>query len=493
MSQHENEDLGAEENTTSEESKSRDFRSKWGNEENPNVNMARSPITTPEKNDERVPIYLLPVPLQVFNEAFSKHGALTEEEFVNTEWGRAITLSAAASLKSKLFIQAQERKDSNWGQYVEHEGLKIGPGVGGYDTKPGGKLVAGAARNKFLQMTGSGGESDGVMFHSGFKITIKTPLDPALSVLDASLTTNKEKLGYMTQGMVFTRQDILLREEVYNFCKEHIVFSNIKDFVPDMLDDLLLETDFYELVKTMADAIYINGYKLSQPCIVNPSNCRHVTEDNIVVRRTTWVDTARVTPLMAKILSSEEITIEQIKAYQEEAGMTKGVTKEVITSDDGSTPSFKMVLTIPTIGQSIKAGKQWIEDVGTAVQQALSTAAMSITQRKALTEKQIVYTILKEYLPYIKRVVYEDDSFIENPSDIEEFLLMSSGHPTIRREVVRIMQEYYDEIVLSFVAIPAFKCKGCGKINSLPDTKHPFLIPIDVLQLFFDLKDRKLL
>jgi hypothetical protein len=196
---------------------------------------------------------------------------------------------------------------------------------------------------------------------------------------------------------------------------------------------------------------------------------------------------------MAKILSSEEITIEQIKAYQEEAGMTKGVTKEVVTSDDGSTPSFKMVLTIPTIGQSIKAGKQWIEDVGTAVQQALSTAAMSITQRKALTEKQIVYTILKEYLPYIKRVVYEDDSFIENPSDIEEFLLMSSGHPTIRREVIRIMQEYYDEIVLSFVAIPAFKCKGCGKINSLPDTKHPFLIPIDALQLFFDLKDRKLL
>ncbi len=489
-----NEQESTQDNNENENnSGNREYKSKWGFEENPKVDMAKSPFTAADDKDKRVPLFLLPVPISEFNKAFAKHGTITNDEMVETEWGRAIVLGTDAALNSNLFINAMEREGSDWKQYAEHEGLKISAGVGGYNTQPGSRLVAGAARNKFLQITKSGGESNGVMYHSGFKLSIKTPMDPDLNLLDSLLLANKNKLGYITQGMVFSRQDILLREEVYNFCKNHIVFSNIKDFVPEMLDELLLETDFFELVKTMADATYINGYKLAQPCVIDPSKCRHINEDLVTVRRMTWVDNSRFTPTMKKILSSETVTIEQIKQYQEEAGMTKGVSKVIKTSEDGTTPNITLVLNIPAMGAVIKAGKDWCDDIAAAIQQASNSATLSANARENLTRKQIIYSILREYSCYIKRIVYDDDSTVEGAEDIDSFLQMASGNEVVRNEIVRAMQEYYDETVLSIVGIPAFKCRGCQQVNTSDSVKHPYVIPVDALQLFFALKDRRLL
>jgi ureidoglycolate hydrolase len=71
--------------------------------------------------------------------------------------------------------------------------------------------------------------------------------------------------------------------------------------------------------------------------------------------------------------------------------------------------------------------------------------------------------------------------------------MTASGNEVVRNEIVRAMQEYYDETVLSIVGIPAFKCRGCQQVNTSDSVKHPYVIPVDALQLFFALKDRRLL
>lgn len=471
--------------------KAKDFYSKWGSEENPAVTIDRWPLAKPNEKDKRPPLPMLKMPFSEVEKSLHLYRDVSSAEIDGSPWG--VTLSQGyhlTALRSDMYINALQRGD--WRQYVEHDGIKIAASVESYDFGHGKKLTANAARNKFLKLTNTGGEANTVFYNSGFLLTVKTPNTSELDLLIQRLQQRKANIGYESLGAVFSNRDIYKREDIFNFCKDNITYCNVKGFDPDHLDDLLLVSDYFELVKTMADAIHINGYKISQPCVVNPDKCRHVSEDVMNIRRMTVVDNSRISSVMAKILASDEVTTEQLLEYKRLVAEATATEASIYATEESTVPEIKIIFKMPTMREYIASGKAWLAGVEEAVRLATGNST-TIERRTESVTRQLALTLLREYSAFIKRIVFtDDDTWIDTSEEINEFLDNLTTNDFVRDQIVEKVTKYQEDASLSVVCLPAFKCPACQGINLGDNPKHPHLIPIDAVEVFFQLAALKL-
>ena len=462
---------------------------------NERVDLQRWPYSAKRnyKNKSPEPIYHAPHSFNLIADRISILDFVVKGAPNNT-WDGAVRESLKVGLNNDSFIDAIKRPDARWVQAPEYEGRKVYARQEYYDNAPNAKLTGAQARAKHRNATKSGGLFRIPLWHSGFFVTFRTPSENDLLNLDRQIGMDKTRLGWKTQGAVFSAVDIFINDALFKFALDHVVDANIENFEPDMLRLLLRSFDYYTFIWGFASTIYLDGYNLSQPCLVDPTKCKHVIETLLNMSRLSFTDVNLLTPAQLRHMSNGDkiFTRDEILKYQSEGVLADGKTYELPTTDEyDDAPVIKVVLKSGNMQEYLDTGKEWVSNLIFMVNSTVGKTFNSDNEREVYLSRRGLTTALRIYSHFIKRVVYDDGSFIEDREDIEGFLDDISVDDFMREKLFKHVQDYINSTVISVIALPAFKCPACGGFNHNDHPRHPNLIPIEVNQLFFTLLDRK--
>jgi hypothetical protein len=162
-----------------------------------------------------------------------------------------------------------------------------------------------------------------------------------------------------------------------------------------------------------------------------------------------------------------------------------------VTDEYDNPPVMKVVLKSGNIQEYLDTGTEWVSRITFMINSTVGKTFNSDDERNEYIRRRALTVALRMYSHMVKRVVYEDGSFIEDREDIEAYLEDVSADVYVRDIILKHINDYINMSVVSIVALPAFKCPSCQGFNHSEHPLHPNLIPIEVNQLFFILLDRK--
>jgi hypothetical protein len=386
------------------------------------------------------------------------------------------------TLQTKYFQNIAERSGSDWGQGMEHNGAMFSAG------KP--KLAATAdpvmrIRNEL----GMGSLIQIPLWHSGIWITLRTPSDTSLLELEQRMAMEKISLGRSSNGMVFSNSEIYTKNHLVDFILEHVYSVTAESKEPSFLRAIILDTDYLQLVWGMALACYPAGYPLMQPCVANPDTCTHVVSALINLARISWVDRSRLSAAQRihMLNRANPSTVTKIEEYQKEFSATAHGEIKV-----NSSVSLRM--RTPSLEESKTIGYAWVEQILNSTQKAFGMR-LADGAREQYVQNQALLTSLRQYGQWFDAVIRsdagKDDEVLTDRETVDEIITMIASSNEMSNQVYKAVKKYIDDSTLSMIALPKYKCPSCQGEPSAEYLKHPKLIPLDVVQVFFTLRDQK--
>lgn len=390
--------------------------------------------------------------------------------------------SLSDTLQTVYYNNLGERPGSNWGQGLDHGDVLIRAGRA--------KLKADA--DPVLRIRNEMGLGDVIqipLWHSGIWVTIKTPSDGALLELEQRMAMEKVSLGRASNGMVFSAAEVYTKSHLINFIFDHIYSVTMDSKDPEVLRKVILDTDYPQLVWGLALSIYPAGYPLMQPCVATPESCDHVVEKLINLGRISWVDRSKFSNAQRvhMVNRTKSSSFEKIETYQ----------KEFSTSIRGQIevhPNVVLRMRVPSLAESQIIGYDWVEEILNTTQQAFGMR-IADGAREQYVQQQALITSLRQYGHWFDAVIRNngtgEEEIIDDRKAVDEIITMISSNEEMIKKVYTAVREFIDNASLSMIAIPKYKCPACQGEPSEEYLKHPKLIPLDVVQVFFTLRDQK--
>ena len=119
---------------------------------------------------------------------------------------------------------------------------------------------------------------------------------------------------------------------------------------------------------------------------------------------------------------------------------------------------------------------------------------LSDAARNNLITNQARLTRLREYVHCFEKIIYtENEQVVEKRADIEAVFNVMSGNSELVQKVADSLASFISRHTLTVIGIPNYICPDCKKQHN-PDVSHEHTLftPVDPLNLFFTLKDRKI-
>ncbi len=411
---------------------------------------------------------------------------------LNPEWVGSFYGAIEETNTTNSFVDSMKIPGSFWTQRIEHAGQNIGPKKAAIGDIREQKLTGAAAIYHMQNLLAAGTSVTHPFWASGFWLTLRNPGDTELNLLEETIKREKISVGRKTLGLAFNNQSVYLVKHVFNFIKQHIYETNIKDLATSEnmdIGDLLKITDLFPLIQLLSCTIYPEGYPYKSPCLnTEPSKCGGVVTEMLQLFKMFWNKDSNITPKMRAFMANpqEKHTIKDILAYQKDVAEN---CSEVI---DDINPGFKVVARIPTVNEYIDAGERWINEMVMAINNRLGEDLTDVA-RNALITKQARTTRLREYVHCFEKIIYTaNEQVVDKRADIEAVFNVMSGNDELVNSMSDALSNFIARHTLTVVGIPNYVCPDCGKQHN-PDIspEHSLFTPVDPLNLFFTLKDRK--
>lgn len=412
---------------------------------------------------------------------------------LNPDWVAAYYNCIEETNTTNSFTEAMKIPGSLWTQRIEHNGQGIGPRRAAIGDIRDQKLTGAAAIYHMQNLLNAGTSVTHPFWASGIWITLRNPTDSELTLLEETIKREKIRVGRLTLGVAFNNQTVYLIKHVFNFIKQHIYETNIKDLstIEDKdIGDVMLITDLYPLIQLMGCTIYPEGYPYKSPCLnTEPSKCGGVVSEVLQLFKLFFNKDSSITPEMRRFMANpnEKHTYKDIIAYQ------KDVAENCSEIIDDINPGFKIVARIPTVNEYIESGERWIAEMNNSVEAALGMD-ISDAARDGLITNQARLTRLREYVHCFEKIIYTaSEQVVEKRADIEAVFNVMSGNDEIVDSISKALSNFISRHTLTVVGIPNYVCPECHKQhNPEVSLEHSLFTPIDPLNLFFTLKDRKI-
>lgn len=379
------------------------------------------------------------------------------------------------------FRRTVNREGSHWKQFAEHEGSAL----------RASKVRLRNSDDPVLRIRndlGMGGLVQIPLWHSGVWLTLKTPSDKALLELERRISADKIDFGRRSNGMVFSNTEVYGTSHVVDFVLDHLHSSTVDKAGITTLKELIRVTDIPQMAWGILLAIYPKGYPLSQPCVSDPEKCDHVVNQLINIGRISWVDTTKLTDRQKKHMSNRiaRYTPEKIKEYQDD--FVFDVTSVVKLNEN-----IQIKLGVPSLIKAQEVGYSWVDGITTATQQAFSLK-LKENERIEYIREQALLTGLRQYSHWIESVIRDGDveEVIDDPEVLDEIIDVVCSNEDLTEQTYKAIQSYIDGSTISLIALPRYKCPACQKEPDEQYLKHPHLIPLDVIYVFFILRVQKL-
>lgn len=437
--------------------------------------------------------------LNRLNDAISIYSSINYGFFENNEYG------AALNTTPNTFVQ----------YLVGDKGKNVRIGYPSFKIKDDVETLEGPVAMRYLsKLTAVGNVTVVPLWHSGLKLTLNVFKEQALLDLNIKLARQRVLIGNNTRGASFTGDDVHTVNVIVDFILDHVIDSNLKNHTTARLRKLILVTDIPALLCGALSAIYPGGYPVAHSCINTMNNTcdynispkrkedgDYEPESLLDFTKLLWVDRSRVGSSARSFMSDDtkKYTNEEIINYQAQlyGNLDKALGKKIYTRGNvGITVVFK----VPTISEYIVTCNNWVERIMTMVDSAIALDTdLSGDERKEKRGKLLnsyAYTLdllkYENWIDYFK--VSDEDGIVKtitSPDAIRESLEVFSGIDKFKENFEKAVQIYKEEITLAFTGLPNFKCPNCGAGQVEPNSKHPTLIPVNMVGYFFIIMVRR--
>lgn len=355
-----------------------------------------------------------------------------------------------------------------------------------FKVREGGKYTGEAARNLVRSTLRMGTVFNIPLWHSGFWIALRAPSEGALLELHRQLTQDKILLGRATYGMIFSQTTTYSTKAMADFVLEHFHSSSLKVDDTDSILNYIKTPDYQILLWGMTCAVWPNGYQIQRACVSDVSKCTYVTTEKVNLTRLQWTDESSLSALQLQHMTNRQkqsVTVDQVKLYAEQ--FTRGAKTKVKISDE-----ISVILQMPRLVDFIDAGYRWVNSIEEQYGRAMG---MAEDERNKYLMSHAQAQAMCQYSHLVQAILVNDDE-IDERADIVNILADLSSQDSIRTEFLQAVMKFQNESIISFVAIPNYKCPSCGGMQhpkAIEGQDHE-LIALDVGQTFFPLLMQKL-
>ena len=404
--------------------------------------------------------------------------------------------------------------DSQWEQGYVNTRNEFTP-IGGsaspnFDFK-NGPLTGDKAAAMLATRFGFGTNGNFNLPNSLISLVFSNPSNNELFNLDETLDFEKVDLGMNSLGYFFSANGQKFYSTVVDFILRKVIRTNPEIASKELLKSLIKVTDIQALAIGLANVMYPDGYPFSTYDEVTKTETQHGLVKPL---RMCIVNNAVIPEGCKRIREKKNISIEDVIEYQHE--LESSFKNNFLVLNDAGIPIiFKFK--IPNLAEFEQYSAQWINHVESVISSDRST--LSASKREAIYNAHAGALLASQYLAYVdyiyirseeekeldeyKQGRYADlvalgnsNQKISKPEDILLQLNLISGDNIITEQFVEAVALFRDSshtymVGTAEVLTPSQKEK-MTKEQIEYQLKHPKMIPIDAVSLFFQLRGRRL-
>lgn len=349
-------------------------------------------------------------------------------------------------------------------------------------------LTGAAARERITSSIGLGVSTRIPLPHTGIHVALGARSTQDYLDLDVNLALDKIKTGRDTVGIIYQNSHISLVSRVWEFIRDSIKSANRQNYTDIDLGDEIRVTDLPILQWGMACTMYPDGYPLDLPCSAGPNVCRHVEHVNLDLDKLLWINTMGLSSSQRSKLGNSRHQLSKMEIDEYQANSVSPFTKTVRIS-----PDHKFELKVPTINEYLEAGEEWITSITNAAIELFGNSEENEERIQKYVNRVVKMSSLREYSHWVKTITIGEYDEVVDRESICEALDALSAHQELVEKALREIQIFIEESTIALIAIPNFACPKCETDHVTEEfSKHPELIPMDMLKHFFTLKDRRL-
>jgi hypothetical protein len=379
------------------------------------------------------------------------------------------------------------RQVAKFEQEVEVNGEKLYGYVPKFKHKDHAKYSGESARNLVRSSLGMGTVFTAPLWHSGFWVTLRTPTEGDLLELHRQLAQDNVALGRSTYGILFSQMTGYTTKTMLDFILAHLHSSSLAVAEDDSIINYIKAADYDILVWALACATWPSGFQYQRACISDVEKCRYVVTERLNLSRLLWTDTSSLTDLQRQHMSKRQrnsMTIEDVRQYGEQFLRGKNATVDIAGK-------LQMTLKMPRLVDYIETSYRWVSTLEEQYGRALG---MKEDERNTYLINHAQAQSMRQFSHFVHAIKLDDDEIDDDVSTIEDVLSDLSSYDDIRNDFNEKIRKFQNEAIISFIAIPNYKCPACGAMQNptaIPGQKYE-LIALDVSQSFFPLLMQKL-
>lgn len=464
-----------------------------GPKDNPNVTFERNyDVETPKPFTVSDAISL-PIESHLFllseqgNEVDDRIRALATPSVINSRqgkaWNTANMIAASLSAQQEMVQHpAQLRENSQWLQYLSHEGSRHSYFTPKLETDKMAITDPVNARIRVRTLMGVGGVISVPMFHSGFWIMLSAPSDSALYELNRRFNEEKVNLGRQTQGLIFSNEQVYMNSWLLEFCLDHCYDATVKYADRDELRKLIKVTDLPILFAGLARLIWPNGYRYVRS--VNTAKgiaSSTMVEAKLDIAKLIFVDNQFFNTWQHNSMANRTratVKAEDLTRYLSEFPFATG---RVIEFNE----NIKIRLQVPNAEDSVNDGDRWVSGLVQMVDETFTTTRPTPEHRNEIIANHAAMQEMMRYSSWVKAVIFDDVEH-DNREVIESSLISLSESDEYRAKFDAEIKKFIADTTGAMIAIPEYD----GTVSELP--RFPHLIPLDVVTVFFTLLMQKI-
>lgn len=409
------------------------------------------------------------------------------------EWYGALLKGSEVSRNSSGYDQALRQDCRDWGQKVPvikptGESINL---YAWYDTLRKLDPRASTGEKAVLRsMSGLGLSGTFVtpLWNSGFWVTFKCPSEGTFLEMHALLTASKIRLGREHSGMLLSGNDAFNIKTLTDLALSHIYTSTLALESNDEIRDFIDPADIDSLLWGFACTLYPKGFPYSRACSTDLEKCQHVHRSKLRLDALQFTDKAALSQKQLQhmtIRQPRQMSKASVLEYQKELKANKAVTIDI---DTPLGKSLSLDLRSTNLTDYLEASFRWIDGIRQSAEKALEKDAKD-DRRNEVISNFANSVALGQYSHFIKSITV-DGSVHTDKGTIEDHLKSLTTDPELYAGIVIEIRKFIHTSTISLIAIPVYHCPKCGGLQESVDPDHTYrdVIPIDMVQLFFDLR-----
>jgi len=387
------------------------------------------------------------------------------------------------SRNMQLLYQQQVSTEAgrDWQQNIEHNGTTLNAG----------KAKLKGDESPVLRINNDLGLLDLVqipLWNSGLWVTFQTPENTDLMQLERQMAREKITLGWASNGRIFSHYEVYTMQTLVDFALKHVYAVTMANKEAELLKANIVVTDVPQLIWGLAVSIYPGGYPLQQPCVASPGKCDHVSELLLNIARISWVDRTKFTDNQRRHMVNRTASWspEKLKEYRDQFVVPEGAVK---ISD-----TVTLQLGVPTIKEAENSGFGWVDGIANATQKAFSLR-LNDQQREDFIDEQASLNSLRQYAHWFRALESTKTGVAEtinDPVQLDSIIGRLCANKDMTNVAYNAILKYIDQANVNMIALPKYACPKCQKEPEAEYLKHPQLIPLDIIYVFFTLRHQRL-